>query len=86
MKQIQKENKICLPPYNRLDRQEQYSKRNCMLINGLSEIRNENTHQIVIEALKEKMGEKIKEVELDGTCKDDKVRPIIVKMKKTDLL
>ena len=57
-----------------------------MLINGLSEIRNENTHQIVIEALKEKMGEKIKEVELDGTFKDDKVRPIIVKMKKTDLL
>ena len=57
-----------------------------MLINGLSEIRNENTHQIVIEALKEKMGEKIKEVELDGTCKDDKVRHIIVKMKKTDLL
>ena len=86
MKQIQKENKICLPPYNRLDRQEQYSKRNCMLINGFSEIRNENTHKIVIEALKEKMGEEIEEVELDGTCKDDKVRPSKVKKKKTRII
>lgn len=57
-----------------------------MLINGFSEIRNENTHKIVIEALKEKMGEEIEEVELDGTCKDDKVRPIKVKKKKTRII
>ena len=55
-----------------------------MLIHGLPKYRNENTDQIVIETLKEKMGEKYKEVHLDrtqrlGAPQDDKVRPIIVK-------
>ena len=48
-----------------LDRQEQYSRRNYLLIHGLPENRNENTDQIVIEILKEKMGEEINEVDLD---------------------
>ena len=35
-----------------LDRQEQYFRRNCLLIYGLPENRNGNINQIVIEALK----------------------------------
>ena len=48
-----------------LDRQEQYSKINCLLIHRLSKTRNENTDQNVIETLKEKMGVEIKEVDLE---------------------
>ena len=48
-----------------LDRQEQYSKINCLLIYGLSKNRNEKTDQNVIETLKEKMGVEIKEVDLE---------------------
>ena len=40
-----------------LDRQEQYSRRNCWLIHSLPESRNKNTDQLVIGAIKEKMGE-----------------------------
>ena len=50
-----------------LDRQEQYSKINCLLIHGLSKNRNENTDQNVIETLKEKKGMEIKEVDLEWT-------------------
>ena len=38
-----------------LERQEQYSKRNCLLIHGLPESRSEITDQIVIETLNEMM-------------------------------
>ena len=47
-----------------LDKQKQYYKRNCLLIHGLPEKRNENTDQIVIQALKEKMKEEIRKVDL----------------------
>ena len=50
-----------------LDRQEQYYGRNCWLIYGLPENTNENIDQFVIETLKEKIGEKIKKVDLDRT-------------------
>ena len=36
-----------------LDRQEQYSRRNCLLIHGLPESKNENTDELVIDAVKE---------------------------------
>ena len=42
-----------------LDRQEQYSRRKCLPIHGLLESRNKNTDELVIEAIKEKMEEKI---------------------------
>ena len=32
----------------KLDRQEQYSRRNCILIHGLAEQWNENTDQLVL--------------------------------------
>ena len=43
-----------------LDRQEQYSKRNCLLIYGLPESKNKNTDELVIDKIKEKMREKLK--------------------------
>ena len=48
-----------------LDRQEQYSIKNCLLIHGLSESENENADELVIDAIKEKMVEEIKKDEID---------------------
>ena len=48
-----------------LDRQQQYSRRNCLLIHGLLESKNENTDELVIDAIKEKMREEIKKNEID---------------------
>ena len=58
-----------------------------MLIHGCPENRNENTNQIVIETLKEKMEEETREVDLDWTHrleapKNNKVWPIIVKLRR----
>ena len=69
-----------------LDRQEQYSRRNCLLIHGLPESKNENTDELVIDTIKEKMGEEIKNNEIDrshrlGSPKNNgKSRPIIIKL------
>ena len=68
-----------------LDRQQQYSRRNCLLINGLLESKNENTNELVIDTIKEKMREEIEKVEIHrshrlGAPKDNgKTRPIIMK-------
>ena len=68
-----------------LDRQEQYSRRNCLLIHGLPESKNENTDELVIDTIKEKMGEEIEKNEIDrshrlGPPKNNgKSRPIIIK-------
>ena len=68
-----------------LDLQEQYTRRNCQLIHGLTESRNENTDDIVIGIVREKMGEEIKKDEKDqshrlGAPKNNgKSRPIIIK-------
>ena len=48
-----------------LDKQEQYSKRNCLLIHVLQESRNEYMDELVIDTIKEKMREKIKKDEID---------------------
>ena len=56
MKEMQKEIKDMSVPIQSfkvsLDRQEQYYGRNCWLIYGLPENRNENIDQFVIETLK----------------------------------
>ena len=68
-----------------LDRQEKYSSRNCFLIYGLSESRNENTNDLVIGRIKEKIGEEMKKDEihqshrLGAPKKNGKSRPIIMK-------
>ena len=66
-------------------RQEQYSRRNCLLIHGLPESKNENTDELVIDAFKEKMGEEIEKNEvdrshrIDAPKKNGKSRPITIK-------
>ena len=68
-----------------LDRREQYSRRNCLLIQGVAESKNKNTDQTVIDSMRQKIG---KEIEKDKIDKSDgidvpknngKSRPIIIK-------
>ena len=72
-----------------LDRQEQYSRRNCLLIHGIDEENQENTDEVVINILKEEMDEKIKHQDIDkshrlGNGKPDKNKPwpIIIKFSR----
>ena len=48
-----------------LDRQGKYSRRNCLLIHGLVESKNENTDELLINTIKEKIGEVIEKDEID---------------------
>ena len=82
MKEIQKEIKSISATIK-----EQNSRRNCLLIYGLPEKRNECTDQIVNEDLKEKAQDEIKVVDLDvtprlGAPKGGKIKPIIVKSER----
>ena len=67
-----------------VDRQEQYSRRNCLLIHGIKEERNENTDDIVVKFIQDDLQEEINFEDLDRTHRIGKVnngksRPIIVK-------
>ena len=67
-----------------LDRQEQYSRRNCLVIPGLPELKNENTDELVIDTIKGKIWEEIIKDEIHrshrlGAFKNNgKSRPIII--------
>lgn len=68
------------------DDQEQYSRRNCLLVHGLPETSRENTDDLVISMFKNEMDIEIFSDDIDrshriGKKKDDpnKVRPVIVK-------
>ena len=72
-----------------LDRQEQYSRRNCLLIHGIDEENQENTDEVVINVLKKEMDEEITHLDIDrshrlGNRKLDKSkpRPIIIKFSR----
>ena len=68
-----------------IDRQEQYSRRNCILVHGVKESENEDTDIVVMETLNELLREKLTDVEIDrnhriGKLKKGKQsRPIIIK-------
>ena len=69
-----------------LDRQEQYSRRNCLLVHGVEENNNEDTDQEIINIVKNDLGEEITIHDIDRTHRlgkrklDNNVpRPIIVK-------
>ena len=67
-----------------VNRQEQYSRRNCFLIHGIKEERNENTDDIVVKFIQDDLQEEINFEDLDRTHRTGKVnngksRPIIVK-------
>ena len=70
-----------------IDRQEQYSRRNCLLIHKVAETKGENTDQICIDLINEKLDINLTEKDIDrshriGMKKDDnnKSRPIILKL------
>ena len=66
------------------DRQDQYSRRNCILIHGVKEIQNEDTNEVVINKIKSEKDLDISPGDIDRTHKigvpsKGKNRPIIFK-------
>ena len=75
-----------------MDRQEQYSRRNCILIHGLKEEQNESTNDRVLELFREELNENILLVDLDRTHRIGKKRhsnskphPVIVKFARYNI-
>ena len=69
-----------------LDVQEQYFRRNCLLIPGISKENQNNMNQVVINILKKKMYEEITHQDIDrshrlGNQKPDKNKPWCIVMK-----
>ena len=70
-----------------VDRQEQYSRRNCLIIHRIKEERNENTDDIVLKFIQDDLQEEINIEDLDRTHRIGKVnngksRPITVKFSR----
>ena len=67
-----------------VDRQEQYSRRNCILIHGVKENQNEDTDEVVVNKVKSEMDLEISPADIDRTHRiglpsKSKNRPIIFK-------
>ena len=67
-----------------VDRQEQYSRRNCILIHGVKENQNEDTDEVVVHEIKSERDLDISPGDIDltnaiGVPSKGKNRPIIVK-------
>ena len=67
-----------------VDRQEQYSRRNCILIHGVKENQNEDTDEVVINKIKSEVDLDISPRDINrthriGISSKSKNRPIIVK-------
>ena len=48
-----------------LNRQEQYSRRNCLLIHGVDEVQGKDTDELSIRVIEEHMNKKIKPEDID---------------------
>ena len=77
---------------NQLDRQEQYSRRNCILIHGITETQDENTDDISLRTINEHLELELTEKELDRTHRignpksgNKRPRPIIVKFARYNI-
>ena len=74
-----------------LDRQAQYSRRNCILVHGMKERENEDTDTVVTETLNELLQEKLTDIDIDrshriGRLKKGKQsRPIIIKFARYNI-
>ena len=71
---------------NKIDRQEQYSRWNCILIHGIAENKEENTDQQAIDFINDNLDIKVNEIDIDRSHRigrydktKKKARPIIVK-------
>ena len=71
---------------NLVDRHEQYSRRNCLLVHGIAETNDENTDDLVLKTMNEKLDVDVTEIGIDrsyriGRKKDGQItRPIIVRL------
>lgn len=77
---------------NKIDDQEQYTRRNCLLLHGIPEDKEEDTDELVLKTLKDDLALQIDEKELDRTHRIGKPRkagenprPIIVKFSRYNL-
>mgnify|MGYP001796697292 CR=1 FL=1 len=76
---------------NQLDFQQQYTRRNCVLIHGIEEGKGENTDKLVCDVIKDELDITIdidKDIDRShrlGRFKQDKKRPIIVKLVRHNL-
>ena len=67
-----------------VDRQEQYSWRNCIVVHGVKKNQNKYTKKVVVKKIKSEMNLDISPGDTDcthriGVLNEDKNRPIIVK-------
>lgn len=88
IKELQENNSILSKQVKQLeekaDRQEQYSRRNCLLIHGVKEQKDEDTNDVVLQILKDELKEEVHIQDLDRTHRigkesTERARPIIVK-------
>ena len=70
----------------KLDKQEQYSRRNCILIHGIPEKKGEDTDEAILKVIKEDVGESVDISDIDRSHRIGKFRsenpnprPVIVK-------
>ena len=71
----------------KIERPEQYSRRNCILIHGLKEEKNESTDDRVLKLFREELNEDVILADLDRTHRigkkkrksTSKLRPVILK-------
>ena len=57
-----------------IDRHEQYSRRNCILVHGVKESENEGTDVVVTETLNELLQEKLTDVDIDRSHRIGKLK------------
>ena len=75
-----------------IDKHEQYSRRNCLLVHGIVETDDEVTDDLVIEKISTKMNIEISPADLDRTHRigkkkagQNKPKPIIVKLSRCNV-
>ena len=56
----------------KIERQEQYSRRNCIIIHGLKEEKNESTNDKVVKLFREELNEDVLSEDLDRTHRIEK--------------
>ena len=71
-----------------IEAQEQYSRRNCLLLHGVTETKGENTDALVMKNIKDRLGITLQNSDLDRSHRigapriDNKARPIIIKFNR----
>ena len=59
----------------KLDKQEQYSRRNCILIHGIPEKKNDDTDEAILKVINDDVGESVDISGIDRSHRIGKFRP-----------